>query len=218
MRRCTAIHLSRRERTVMIGGIARSTDPTSIGRSCALSWCGAPARPRRVWAGSLFVVSADTSRPPLLLLDIDGVLQPVGRSVPPGFDLLEFDDSIVVLNREHGAWLSELAEDFEVVWASTWAGTANELIGSRLGLPAFAHIDLGTLGTDGTRKLRAVQDFVGDRPFAWVDDELFEDAEVWAAERSAPALLIRTRAYVGLTVDHVEALTAFAPEVTSGDR
>jgi hypothetical protein len=125
---------------------------------------------------------------------------------------------IVVLNQTHGASLSDLAEQFEIVWASTWAATANELIGSRLGLPAFAHIELGTLGTDGTRKLRAVQDFVGDRPFAWVDNELFEDAEAWAAERGVPALLIRTRAYVGLTADHIEALWAFAAEVIRGDR
>lgn len=155
---------------------------------------------------------------PLLLLDVDGVLQPVGRSVPPGFERVERDDSVVVLNPAHGAWLRPLVERFEVVWASTWAGTANDLIGSRLGLPPFAHLELGRLGRDGTRKLRAVRDFVGDRPLAWVDDELFDDADAWAVDRGVPTLLIRTRAHVGLTADDVDALVAFATEVAGSDR
>ena len=49
--------------------------------------------------------------------------------MPPGFDRLEFADSVVVLNRAHGVWLRDLAERFEIVWASTWAASANELIG-----------------------------------------------------------------------------------------
>lgn len=155
---------------------------------------------------------------PLLLLDIDGVLQPAGRSVPSGFERLEFVDSVVVLNPAHGDWLRDLAEPFEIVWASTWAASANRLIGSRLGLPPFAHIDLGVLATNGTRKLHSVQAFVGDRPFAWIDDELFEDAYDWAAARPEPALLIRTQAYVGMTSEHVDALTAFAADLRRSRR
>lgn len=149
---------------------------------------------------------------PLLLLDIDGVLQPAGNAVPPGYERLEFADSVVVLNRAHGDWLRDLAERFEIVWASTWGGSANELIGSRLGLPAFAHVELGTMGSVGTRKLRAIQTFVADRSFAWIDDELFEDAYEWAASCTAPTLLIRTQAYVGMTADHVDTLKTFAAE------
>lgn len=89
---------------------------------------------------------------------------------------MEFADSLVVLNPVHGSWLRPLAEEFEIVWASTWAATTNALIGSRLSLPPFAHVDLGPLESSGTRKLRAVQDFAGDRSLALVDDELLDDA------------------------------------------
>ena len=141
---------------------------------------------------------------------IDGVLQPAGSSVPPGFERLELPDATVVLNPAHGAWLRRLAGRFEMVWASTWAGRANDLIGSHLGLPPLAHLGLGTLASDGTRKLPAVRAAVGDRPLAWIDDELYEDAFAWAAGRPAATLLIRTKAYVGLTSQHADELVRFA--------
>jgi hypothetical protein len=70
-------------------------------------------------------------------------------------------------------------------------------------------LPLGTLPRDGTRKLPAVRDFVGERAVAWVDDEFYEDAFEWAAGRSPPTLLIRTSAAVGLTEEEVEWLRAF---------
>lgn len=146
---------------------------------------------------------------PLLLLDIDGVLQPVGSSVPPGYQRIVTDDATVVLHAAHGRWLAELADDVEIVWASTWGGRANRLIGARLGLPELTHIELADLPRDGTRKLQAVKSFVDERPFAWIDDELYEDAFAWAEGRGEPTLLRRTRASVGLTREDVEAVAAF---------
>lgn len=147
---------------------------------------------------------------PLLLLDVDGVLQPVGRAVPPGYQRYEDEHSTAVLSPTHGDWLRELATSFDLVWATTWGSNANGAIGRRLGLPTLAHLELGTLPRDGTRKLGAVQAAVGDRPLAWIDDELYDDAEAWAATRSAPTLLIRTAAGVGLTLPDVIRLTHFA--------
>lgn len=146
---------------------------------------------------------------PLLLLDIDGVLQPVGSSVPPGYERIVTDDATVVLNVAHGRWLAELADDVEMVWVSTWGERANRLIGARLGLPELIHIELPDLPRDGTRKLQAVRSFVDRRPLAWVDDELYEDALAWAEERAAPTLLRRTRASIGLTREDVDVVAAF---------
>lgn len=95
------------------------------------------------------------------------------------------------------------------MWASTWGERANRLIGARLGLPALAHVGLADLPRHGTRKLEAVRSFVGARPLAWIDDELYEDAFAWAEERAEPTMLCRTRGSVGLTREDVDAVAAF---------
>ena len=63
-------------------------------------------------------------RRPLLLIDVDGVLNPIGlRSsdpIPPGFDVHEIDGLRVLLARQHGVWLAELAADFDLAWATSW--------------------------------------------------------------------------------------------------
>ncbi len=62
---------------------------------------------------------------------------------------------------------------------------------------------------DETWKLNDVRHFVGDRPFAWIDDDLWSDALDWAEERSSPTLLVRVAPHRGLTQSHVERLEVF---------
>ena len=68
----------------------------------------------------------------------------------------------------------------------------------------------------GTPKLPAVARFVGDRPLAWVDDELFEDAFIWAAERTAITLLVRTSGSAGLSEANVRELQRFGEACSEG--
>ncbi len=147
---------------------------------------------------------------PLLLVDVDGVLNPTGRSVPPGFERHETDAFNVLIKPEHGVWLRELAEHFELVWATTWAESAGQIFGELLELPSMEIIHLDRHGGEGTWKLRDVRAFVGDRACAWIDDEIYDDAEQWAAERSPSTLLVRTSGTIGFTHEHFENLTAFA--------
>lgn len=147
---------------------------------------------------------------PLLLLDVDGVLQPAGASIPPGYERHTTPTSSVVLSAQHGEWLTDLNETFEIVWATTWGPSANEHIGPHLGLPTLAHLELGQLPRDGTRKLAAVRSQVGDRPLAWIDDELYDDASAWATQRGSATLLVRTSAYVGMTRADYDELKDFA--------
>lgn len=122
----------------------------------------------------------------------------------------------IVASRQHGVWLRELVEMFEIRWVSTWGSTANDTFGYLFDLPRFDAIDLGAMPRAGTRKLRAVSDAVGDRAVAWVDDELYEDANAWAAERRHPTLLVRTSPTVGLRSEHVESLREFADSALRG--
>ena len=70
---------------------------------------------------------------PFLLLDVDGVLNPIGLQpsdlVPAGFDVHRLDGLRVLLAPEHGVWLRELSTAFKLVWATSWEHDANRLIG-----------------------------------------------------------------------------------------
>lgn len=86
------------------------------------------------------------SRPvawPLLYLDIDGVLNPLSPD-PVQFTEHTIDALTVNLSPEHGAWLKELAECYELVWATTWEHHANEHVGPLLGLPELPVVEFST--------------------------------------------------------------------------
>jgi hypothetical protein len=147
---------------------------------------------------------------PLLLLDVDGVLNPLGVSVPAGYERHRADAYNVLVCQRHGEWLRSLIPMFEFRWVTTWGAAASEVFGKLLDLPPMDAVELGVLPREGTRKLAAVTRCVEDRPCAWVDDELYEDAFMWAASRAEPTLLVRTSATVGLREADVDELRTFA--------
>lgn len=55
-----------------------------------------------------------------------------------------------------------------------------------------------------------VRPFVGDNPFAWVDDDIGVDALDWAAVRSAPTPPLAIRGDKGLLAPDVHELERFA--------
>jgi len=134
---------------------------------------------------------------PLLFLDVDGVIV-VGVGYVPGGT---------------GARVRELANRFDLVWATGWEHRANTHLLSPLGLSE----ELPTLTFDGkarfgssTWKTKPVKAYAGDRPIAWLDDNFVARHELWAAHRSAPTLLVRVDSSVGLTPEHVERLLRWA--------
>lgn len=153
---------------------------------------------------------------PLLLLDVDGVLMPTGSTVPPGYERLSSDSYEVVISPRHGAWPRDLASTFELVWATTWGESAGPIFGALLGLPEMPVVAIDRPAKQGTSKLPAVARFVEDRALAWVDDELFEDAFAWAAERPAATLLVRTSGSAGLSAANVRELRSFGEACSDG--
>ena len=131
--------------------------------------------------------------PPILLLDVDGVLNAICRDLPEGwrrqiFDgyALSWDPTVVVRLRE----LHESGR-VELQWLTTWTERADELLAEPLGLPR----DLRThsregespTGFEGERrglrgwwKLGAAREVAlaePDRRIVWIDDDLAEPAE-----------------------------------------
>lgn len=154
---------------------------------------------------------------PLLLIDVDGVLCPNFSAGPlPGFERFDTGGADVWLWKQHGDWLNHLATWFDLVWATTWEQDAAEILAPALSLPLDMPVIEFTSGAARrTWKLTDIEEFVGDRPFAWIDDDIGPDAELWAEMRDAPTLLVHADPAVGMTRADVTLLEGFAESVDS---
>jgi hypothetical protein len=181
--------------------------------------------------------AAQPTDPPLLLLDIDGVVSLFGfpPNAPPAGSFHSIDGIPHFLSATAASHLLALGGIFELVWCSGWEERANEYLPRLLGLPAelpflrfapatdrrSASATSGVSGagaqrsTRGHWKLDAIDTYAGDRPLAWVDDCIDEACHAWAAARVAPTLLVPTRAAVGITDGHVQELLSWARQCDS---
>ena len=127
---------------------------------------------------------------PLLLLDVDGVLNPFAApSCPPGYTEYSFfpgEDPVRVC-AAHGPWLAELAARFRIVWATAWQAEANRLLAPLLALPELPVIRFPAVGDQPIDKLPAVIGFAGDEPLVWFDDMLTPAAHGWGPQRRPAA-------------------------------
>jgi hypothetical protein len=162
---------------------------------------------------------------PILFVDVDGVISLFGfspsASAAPG-PLHWIDGVAHCIPAEAGERLVRLSERFELVWATGWEHRANDHLPLLLRLPFRS---LPCLTFDGRAvfgssywKLDAITAYAGERPAAWIDDNLGDACQLWAANRAAPTLLVPTDAPVGLTDLHVEQLLAWADEVAPARR
>lgn len=151
----------------------------------------------------------------MLLMDVDGVLFPVAEKPPRDFRRRRLEEGAaeVWFSWRVAGRLAMLDAHFEVVWCTAWGGDANRLVSRAHGIGARTVIDFPPAApiTHGqTWKLAGVSEFVAERPLAWIDDELGDDAHQWALSRSAPTLLVPTDPTKGLNDEHVRRLVDFA--------
>jgi hypothetical protein len=156
---------------------------------------------------------------PVLLVDVDGVLNVYGVDVCPEgyaeFDLFPDDDEPVRLCLAHGGWLRELSERFELAWASGWGRDAQRVLAPVLGLDEFPFVPMPPTPFDPAEKVPAIATFVGERPAAWLDDVVTPRARAWERARKAPTLLVEVDHRRGLERDHVDELLAWSSELDS---
>jgi hypothetical protein len=163
-------------------------------------------------------LNASDSRP-VLLVDVDGVLNPwLAEGCPDGYHEYDFfPGERVLLSPGHGELLTSLTPAYELVWATAWEHRANRLICPVLAMPELPVIEFPLSGRDLLfRKLPAVIDTVGERPCAWIDDAHQPDHYEWAQRRTTPTLIIDIDPAVGLTPDVVAVLADWAVGLAEG--
>ena len=154
---------------------------------------------------------------PIILLDIDGVLNPVAR---PGGGEMSLP----------GLWLPEakvslvrrLAQCGRIAWVSTWPADQTASLESQLELvvaPLRVTLTLRAEDSDEpTPKLRSVRrwltrmELLGEADWdavVWIDDVLGPDAREWASNHTQPVLLERPGPAQGMSEVHVVAVEVF---------
>lgn len=181
---------------------------------------------------------------PLLLLDVDGVLNAFGAwqrrdpsqalapgnlVVPDGFRAARADGFHLLLRPEHADWVEELQRRFDLVWATMWQERAPRGLAAVVGfgadwpwIPFDDHQSFTTTQRTGfgigSYKFPGVVATVGDRPAVWIDDDLEPAIYDWAAERDSsgtPTLLVQPDPAEGWTQAEYEAVLAFADGVVA---
>jgi hypothetical protein len=156
-------------------------------------------------------------RPPILAVDVDGVISLFGfdgnpEDAPGRFHLI--DGMAHCIPDQAGPRLQRLAGVFELVWATGWEERANDHLPHLLGLPQLPVLNFGPDARFGTAhwKLGPIGAYAHGRPLAWIDDSLDENCFLWAERRSEPTLLVKTESARGIEEAHVEALIAWVRE------
>lgn len=153
---------------------------------------------------------------PLLLLDVDGVLNPLVIRKPEGYTKHRALGYDLWLNHGHGLLLTAFAEfhDVELAWATTWEDHANEYIGPHIGLP-----QLPVIYPFNRKfwKFSGVHSYAKDRPLAWLDDDFdyYPDGQAWfnQVRRGTPTLLHLVSPKVGLTGKDLDAVASWLEKV-----
>lgn len=166
-----------------------------------------------------------TPPPPVLLLDVDGVLNAVRRDLPEGWQRGRFNGYVLSWDPSVLARLRALHEQgrVELQWLTTWTRMADQLLAGPMGLPrglrthdrdalpsGFAGVRGGVAGWWKLASARALAQAEPDRRIVWIDDDLAEQAEdtrAWIAGHGE-VLVVAPEWSTGLThaeLDRVEA-------------
>jgi hypothetical protein len=168
--------------------------------------------------------------PPILLLDVDGVLNAVNLDLPEGWRRGIYNGFVLSWDPSVTSRLRDLHESgrVELQWLTTWTHNADKLLAEPMGLPRGLRTHdrddvlptgfSGELrGISGWWKLaaaRAVAEAEPGRRIVWIDDDLLEQAEdtrEWLAA-NAHVLVVAPAFETGLTHEELDRVEAWLGE------
>ncbi|SDP12059.1 hypothetical protein SAMN05660199_03204 [Klenkia soli] len=166
--------------------------------------------------------------PPLVLLDVDGVLNALDDGVSPGRErgvfrgyTLSWDPTVT---RRLADW--HTSGTVELQWLTTWAQYADELLADPMGLPRGLRVHhredgegpsgftTALAGAPGWWKLVAARAVVAEQPdrrVVWIDDDLglqADDVAGWLAE-NPQVMVVAPLLETGLTHAHLDAVQSW---------
>lgn len=153
---------------------------------------------------------------PTIIMDIDGVLAPMGmvpdRDLPLDVDhdwgawVVRERDALLLGQLVSGAW-----GPVNFIWGSSWEGDSN-LLADGLGLGPFPHVPHGDAdqGPHAWRKAAPFLEFIGQTqgPVLWVDDEL-DTPTIALAEADHRIRCLVPDGHLGLTPENWDEIVAF---------
>jgi hypothetical protein len=164
---------------------------------------------------------------PVLLLDVDGVLNAARRELPEGWRRGTFNTFVLSWDPTVTARLRELHESgrVEIQWLTTWTENADKLLAEPMGLPRGLRVHAregvastgfaGELrGLSGWWKLAAARAVALQEPgrrIVWIDDDLGEQADdvvEWLGA-NPQVLVVAPDLFTGLTHDHLDEIEAW---------
>src|SRR4051812_35059586 len=168
-----------------------------------------------------------TTDVPILLLDVDGVLNAARLDLPDGWQRGTFNGYVLSWDPTVTARLRELHESGrgEIQWLTTRMTDADRLLAQPMGLPpglrTHGRDDAAPTGVAGALrglagwwKLAAAQHVAEaepDRRIVWIDDDLAEqaaDTGDWLAAHPH-VLVVAPDLFVGLTHEQLDAIEAW---------
>lgn len=170
---------------------------------------------------------APAEGPPIVLIDVDGVLNPAFSSKKRSrlayhdgwistWGHVDGDRYRLFLNPEHGRQLRKLANDTgaELAWGTTWAEHANYEVGPLIGLPVLpvATVRIGAKG-------ESVQEWTNGRPWVWFDDQwsVLTEASEKATEQGQRHLAVKVDPAAGLQPEHLAEARDWLTAVNEAD-
>lgn len=171
---------------------------------------------------------------PVILLDVDGVVNALGREEDHAWPDAEINTAFPVFAGGDRGWpiytskrLGEalLALDVNIVWLTTWKYDANVAISPLVGLPDDLHVGdyERRKFSEGFQdwKMNFVYGFLGDfsGPVVWIDDEAvpgyFKEELDSDPELASRILIVEPDSYSGLAPYHVEFIADWLERHTS---